>query len=92
MSVSRPIELFVLNCCVTDTNDAACASKILRGHILDGDFGEVLVPALRRLKALDLGRHYPRIQIVHDKRPRRLVEGDGMGLSRFLTETLSNTR
>src|SRR5215470_15398198 len=28
LSVRRPIELVVLNCCVTDTNDAAWASKI----------------------------------------------------------------
>src|SRR5205807_4039349 len=28
MSVSRPIELVVLNCWVTDTNDTPCASKI----------------------------------------------------------------
>jgi hypothetical protein len=28
LSVSRPIELVVLNCWVTETNEAPCASKI----------------------------------------------------------------
>jgi hypothetical protein len=28
LSVRRPIELVVLNCCVTETNDTASASKI----------------------------------------------------------------
>jgi hypothetical protein len=27
LSVRRPIELVVLNCCVTETNDTPCASK-----------------------------------------------------------------
>jgi hypothetical protein len=27
LSVRRPIEVVVLNCCVTDTKDALCASR-----------------------------------------------------------------
>ena len=35
LSVSRPIEVVVLNCCVTETNEAPCASSTL------DDLGEV---------------------------------------------------
>src|SRR5208283_4240433 len=51
---------------------------------LHRDPREVLVPALRRLEAFDLGRHRPRVQIVHDEGPRRFVDDDGMSLSQQL--------
>ena len=34
LMMSRPIELVVLNCCVTDTNDAPCASKISTSRVM----------------------------------------------------------
>ena len=35
LSVRRPIELVVLNCCVTETNDTPCASKSSTQRVSD---------------------------------------------------------